>query len=149
MPLHVRLLFYACLGVAAEVVFTAVCARLGVVLTADMDDAEAHGGWRLKGHSFVWMLPIYGLGLGLFEVVYDLLRAEPWWVRGFAYVSILYAIELAASLALVRVTGAHVWRWVGRGNLGGHVHLAMAPVWFAATLALELLCDSLMGGLGR
>jgi hypothetical protein len=146
VPLHVRLLFYACLGVAAEVVFTAVCARLGVVLTADMDDAEARAGWRLKGHSFVWMLPIYGLGLGLFEVVYDLVRAEPWWVRGLSYVSILYAIELAASLALVRVTGVHVWRWVGRGSVGGHVHLAMAPLWFVATLALEPLCDLLVRG---
>lgn len=146
MPIHVRLLFYACLGVAAEVVFTAVCARIGLVLTADMDDAEARGGWRLKGHSFVWMLPIYGLGLGLFEIVYGALRAEPWWVRGLSYVGILYALELAASLALVRATGAPVWRWVGRGNVGGHVHLAMAPVWFAATLALEPLCDVVVRG---
>jgi hypothetical protein len=146
VPLHVRLLFYACLGVAAEVVFTAVCARLGLVLTPDMNDAEARAGWRLKGHSFVWMLPIYGLGLGLFEVVHDVVREEPWWLRGLGYVSILYAIELVASLALVRVTGAHVWRWVGRGNLGCHVHLAMAPAWFLATLALEPLCDLLVRG---
>jgi hypothetical protein len=144
VPLGFRLLFYACLGVAGEVVFTAVCARLGIVLTPDMDDAEARTGWRLKGHSFVWMLPIYGLGLAAFEVVHDLLRGEPWMVRGLAYVGALYAIELAASLLLVRWTGAHVWRWVGRGAVGGHVHLAMAPLWFAAALALEPLHDLLV-----
>ena len=149
MPLAFRLLFYACLGVAAEVVFTAVCARLGLVLTPDLDDAEARGGWRLKGHSFVWMLPIYGLGLAAFEVVHDALRGEPWWIRGFAYVGALYAVELAASLALVRLTGAHVWRWVGRGNVGGHVHFAMAPVWFAAALVLEPVCDLLVRGSAR
>lgn len=139
-----RLLLYASLGVTAEVVFTAVCARLGIVLTSDLDDAEARAGWRLKGHSFVWMLPIYGGGLLVFERVHDLLRAEPWLLRGIVYVAMLYAIELAASLALVRITGRHVWRWVGPGSLGGHVHLAMAPIWLAAALALEPLHDALV-----
>lgn len=139
-----RFLVYASLGVAAEVVFTAACARFGVVLTPDLDDAEARAGWRLKGHSFVWMLPIYGVGLLVFEQVHDLLRAEPWLLRGVVYVAMLYAIELAASLALVRLTGRHVWRWIGAGALGGHVHLAMAPLWLAAALALEPLHDALM-----
>ncbi len=144
MPIGLRILFYACLGVAGEVVFTAVCARLGLVVTADLDEPEARAGWRLKGHSFVWMLPIYGLGLLGFEVVHDLVRAEPWLVRGLLYVALLYAIELGASAALVRLTGAHVWRWVGRGSVGGHVHLAMAPLWLAATLVLERLHDALV-----
>jgi hypothetical protein len=144
VPISIRILFYACLGVAAEVVFTAACARLGIVLTPDLDDPEARTGLRLKGHSFVWMLPIYGIGLLLFEVAHDALRADPWLLRGLAYVALLYAIELGASVVLVRVTGAHVWRWVGRGSVGGHVHLAMAPAWFAAALALEPLHDMLV-----
>jgi hypothetical protein len=144
VPIAIRILFYACLGVAAEVVFTAGCARLGIVLTSDLDDPEARDGLRLKGHSFVWMLPIYGVGLLLFEVVHDALRADPWMLRGLAYVALLYAIELGASVVLVRVTGAYVWRWVGRGSVGGHIHLAMAPMWFAAALALEPLHDMLV-----
>lgn len=144
MPLGLRLLFYAGLGVTSEVIFTALCARLGVVLTPDLDEPEARTGLRLKGHSFVWMVPIYGLGLLLFEVVHDALRADPWVLRGLAYVAMLYAIELGASLLLIRLTGAHVWRWVGRGSLGGHIHLAMAPLWFGAALALEPLHDALM-----
>ncbi len=144
MSIGLRLLFYASLGVTGEVVFTAVCARLGIVLTADLDDPEARSSWRLKGHSFVWMLPIYGFGFLGFELVHDALRAEPWLLRGAVYVAALYAIELAASLALIRLTGAHVWRWVGRGAIGGHIHLAMAPMWFAAALSLEWLHDSLL-----
>lgn len=144
MPVALRFVFYASLGVAAEVVFTAVCARLGLVLTPDLDDAEARGSLRLKGHSFVWMLPIYGAGLLVFERVHDVVRAEPWLVRAAVYVALLYAIELGASLVLARLTGARVWRWVGRGAIGGHVHLAMAPLWFVATLALEPLHDALV-----
>lgn len=148
-PLWFRLLFYACLGVASEVVFTAVCARLGIRVTADLDEPEARTSWRLKGHSFVWMLPIYGVGLLAFEVLHDALRAEPWLVRGAAYVAMLYVLELGASLLLVRLTGAHVWRWIGRGSVGGHVQLAMAPIWLAAGLALEPLHDVLASGLTR
>ena len=144
MPIALRVLFYACLGVTGEVVFTAVAARLGFVVTPDLDDSEARTGWRLKGHSFVWMLPIYGFGLLGFELVHDALRGEPWWIRGVVYVAALYVIELGASLVLIRTTGAHVWRWIGRGSLGGHVHLAMAPGWFALAMALEPLHDLLV-----
>lgn len=143
MPVWFRLLFYACLGVAAEVLFTAVCAKLGLRLTADLDDPEARRAWRLKGHSFVWMFPIYGVGFLAFEVVHDLVRFAAWPVRGLTYVTVLYAIELAAGMALVVLTGDHVWRWIGRGSIRGHVHLAMAPVWFFVMLALEPIHDIL------
>ena len=143
MPVWFRLLFYACLGVAAEIPFTAVCAKIGLRLTPDLDDPTARTSWRLKGHSFVWMFPIYGLGLLGFEHVHDLLRTAPWGLRGTAYVVALYALEFASGAALVTLTGGHVWRWNGRGSLGGHIHLAMAPLWFMATLALEPLHDTL------
>lgn len=146
MPIWFRLLFYACLGVAAEVLITAVWARLGILVTADVADPEARAGWRLKGHSFVWMFPIYGLGLLGFEAAHDALRTMPWLGRGLAYVTALYATELAASVLLVRITGAHVWCWVGRGAIGGHIHVALAPLWFVAGLALEPLHDILIRG---
>ena len=144
MPLGLRILFYACLGVTAEVIFTALAARLGIILTPDLDDPAARRGWRLKGHSFVWMVPIYAVGLLAFEIVHDALRSEPWLLRGVVYVAVLYVIEAVASLLLIRTTGDHVWRWIGRGSIGGHVHLAMAPLWFVALLALEPLHDLLV-----
>ena len=143
MPVWFRVLFYACLAVTAEVVFTAVCARVGLRLTSDLDDAPARRSWRLKGHSFVWMLPIYGFGLLGFEYVHDMLRAAPWLVRGVTYVATLFAVEFASGALLMRLTGGRVWRWIGPGAIRGHVHLAMAPVWLAATLALEPLHDLL------
>ena len=146
MPIWFRLLFYACLGVAGEVAFTAVCAKLGIRLTPDLDDPEARRSWRLKGHSFLWMFPIYGVGVLGFEAVHDLLRAAEWPLRGAAYVAGLYAIEYAAGALLVRLTGDHVWRWRGRGAIGGHIHLAMAPFWFVVGLALEPLHDLLTRG---
>lgn len=149
MPIWLRLVFYACLGVTGEVVFTAICARLGIVLTDDLDDPEARSGWRLKGHSFVWMLPIYGFGLLGFELAHDALRSAAWPIRGLAYVALLYGIEYVSGALLVRLTGRPVWRWVGRVSVGGHIHLAMAPIWLALGLAFEPLHDLLTraGGL--
>ncbi len=144
MPVWFRVLFYACLGVAAEIVFTAFCAKIGLRLTPDLDDAAARRSWRLKGHSFVWMFPIYGAGLLGFEYVHDALRSAPWTVRGLTYVVALFAVEYASSVLLMTVTGARVWRWIGPGAIRGHIHLAMAPVWFAAALALEPLHDMLV-----
>ena len=146
MPVWVRVLFYACLGVTAEIVFTAVCAKIGLRLTPDLDDAPARRSWRLKGHSFVWMLPIYGFGLLSFEYVHDTLRSAPWLVRGVTYVATLFAVEFASGELLERLTGGRVWRWVGPGAIRGHVHLAMAPAWLVATLALEPLHDLMTRG---
>jgi hypothetical protein len=146
VPLWFRLLFYASLGVAGEVAFTAVCARLGIRLTPDLDDAEARRSWRLKGHSFLWMFPIYGVGLLGFEPVHDMLRTAAWPLRGAVYVAGLYAIEFAAGASLVALTGDHVWRWRGRRAVAGHIHLAMAPLWFLAGLVLEPLHDVLVRG---
>ena len=92
-PIWLRLAFYACLGVTAEVVFTATCARLGIRATADLDEPEARSSWRLKGHSFVWMIPIYALGLFGFEQVHEWLRAAPWFARAVTYVALLYVVE--------------------------------------------------------
>ena len=149
MPVSIRVLFYACLGVTGEVVVTALAARLGIGLTDDVRaDVEARRSWRLRGHSFVWMLPIYGLGLLGFERVHDALRAAPWVVRGLVYVAALYGIEHASGAGLERLTGARVWRWSGPGA-ARHVHLAMAPVWFGLAFLLEPLHDVLVGGCAR
>ncbi len=145
VPVWIRVLFYACLGVTGEVVFTALAARAGIGLTADVGaDAEARRSWRLRGHSFLWMLPIYGLGLLGFERVHDALRTAPWVWRGLAYVAALYGIEHASGAVLERLTGERVWRWTGPGA-ARHVHLAMAPVWFALAFLLEPLHDVLVG----
>jgi len=149
VPVWVRALFYACLGVTGEVVFTALCARLGVGVTADVrDDVAARGSWRLRGHSFVWMLPIYGLGLLAFERVHDAVRGAPWLFRGVVYVAALYVLEQASGVLLERLIGARVWRWTGPGA-ARHVHFAMAPVWFALGLLVEPLHDLLVAGLPR
>jgi uncharacterized membrane protein len=124
----VRFLIYGLLGLAVEVLFTGFGAGL---LRRDR---------ALTGHSYVWMLPIYGAGgLGL-EVLHTRLLAAgaPWWGRGLAYVALIYALEYASGWLLRRLLGRCPWDY-GRGRLSVHglVRLDYAPAWLALGLAFE------------
>lgn len=142
MPAWFRLLFYASAGVAAEVAFTAVGAKLGLRPTPDMDDPGARRSLRLKGHSFVWMFPIYGLGLLYgFEPLHVAIGSWPLAARGAVYVAAVFAAELAAGVITKVLAREHVWRWQGRDAVGGHVKLSMAPAWLALGIAAERLHD--------
>ena len=63
-----RALVYGTVGVAMEVVFT------GVAQAFHRDRAD----WKLQGHSYLWMLPLYGaLTAYAYEPVRDSLRNRP------------------------------------------------------------------------
>ena len=67
-----RFLLYGFLGWGAEVFWAAVednCLRR----TRD---------WRLKGQSYLWSSPLYGLIVFLFEPLHNAARPLPWLARG-------------------------------------------------------------------
>jgi hypothetical protein len=127
---------YGMLGWAAEVAFTAI---QGVIDGSSRD-------WRLRGHSYLWMLPIYGLLAYLYEPLHDRMRNRPAWQRGAAYAAGFLACELASGSAIRRAVGLIPWDYSGRSRFaaaGGAVRLDYAPLWAAAGLLLEPLDDGL------
>jgi uncharacterized membrane protein len=126
--MSIRFLIYGLLGLAAEVLFTGAGAGL---LRRDRS---------LTGHSYVWMLPIYGAGgLGLEALHGRLLAAGvAWWARGLVYLAFIYALEYASGWLLRRVLGRCPWDY-GRGRFSVHglVRLDYAPAWFALGLLFE------------
>lgn len=123
----------ACVGVAFEVVFVAAV------------DPAAREGWRLKGHSYVWMFPIYALVVPFFRVLWPLVGAWPWALRAPLYVLILFAVEYAAGWLLRRVTGRCPWDY-GRARWAVHglIRLDYFPAWLAAVSLFEALCRHLL-----
>jgi len=127
---------YGVLGWGTEVAFTAV---QGVVNGTSRD-------WRLRGHSYLWMLPIYGLLAFLYEPLHDRMRERPAWQRGFAYASGFLACELATGTAIRRAVGLVPWDYTGRSRFAmahGTVRLDYAPFWALAGLLIERLDDGL------
>ena len=127
IPLHLeRAAVLACVGVAAEVAFTAL--------------TERAGGKRLIGYSYLWMFPVYALlypGVRLLERV---IGSWPWPARAAAFAAGIMAFELLTGLVLRAALGEAPWEANYRGKrwcVMGLVRLDYFPAWAAAALIFE------------
>src|SRR5437763_3198734 len=96
-----RFLGYGFVGWALEVAFT------GLTDSISMRDR------RLRGYSYLWMLPIYGAG-GLFlEGIHERLasRGVPRWARSLTYMAGIYSVEFGSAALLNRALGDVPWRY--------------------------------------
>ncbi len=105
------------------------------------DALSGAGDRRLKGESYVWMAPIYGIGGLAGEVVGSALEDRSVLERAAAYAVTFWAVEAATGEALRRALGDVPWGEGYRGHpdeLGdGLIRLAWGPNWAVAGLALE------------
>jgi|SRR5438105_4313706 len=122
-----RFLGYGVAGWALELGFTAV------------SDSIWLRDRRLRGHSYLWMLPIYGLGGLLLERLHVRLRSRARWARALAYTAGIYGIEFGSAALLNRITGQVPWKYLNGVNLRGYVRLDYAPFWYACGLLFEPL----------
>ena len=121
-----RACLLACVGVAAEVIFTA--------LASDKRDR------RLLGYSYVWMFPIYALLYPGFHLLLPLVGAWAWPVRGAFYAVVIMIFEMLTGLALRAAVGEAPWESEYRGKrwaVLNLVRLDFFPAWAIGALAFE------------
>jgi hypothetical protein len=130
-----RFLAYGLAGCSIESAFS-------TALTGRRD-----GHARVHGPSTVWMLPIYGLAMPLFEIVHDAVRQRPAWQRGSVYAAGILGVEAATGLLLKRVTGRIPWDYSGSSPfaVAGLIRLDYAPLWAGLGLTGERLHDQMVG----
>lgn len=136
-----RFVAYGLLGWGIEIVWTA--AR-GVLVPG-----ERSGRWRLVGTTYIWMFPIYGSMVFLYEPLHDLLRPWPWPVRAVVYAFAFLAVEYLSGWLLRRATGACPWDYArrerpSRWQVHGLVRLDYGPAWAGFGLALEPVHEFLL-----
>ena len=125
-----RAAIYSVVGVAAEIVFSAVHDRLR--------------SKEVRLRTSAWMLPIYALLLPLYEPLHDRLRDRPPAVKAAAYGCGFLAVEYLSGTILRRVRGEAPWDYsYARYHLHGLIRPEYFLLWAAAGLALEPLHDSL------
>jgi uncharacterized membrane protein len=119
-----RFALYGVIGWATEIVFTAV--------THARDR-------RLQGHTYLWMLPIYGLTALLFDPVHKQVAQRPVAARAAAYAASFIGVEYASGKLLRKLTGVCPWDYTGQGRfvIDGVTRLDYAPLWAAAGLGVE------------
>ena len=131
----IRFFIYGLLGWAMEIAWTALPKRQPI-------------DWRLPGHTYVWMFPIYGLVAPLYEPLHDALRdaGVHLLLRGAAYALGIMAIETLTGWLLQRLTGKIPWDYRGktRWQWRGYTRFDYFPLWFLVGLALEPLHDFLV-----
>jgi len=121
-----RFLAYGLAGLGIEIAFTAVGRTLRL------------RDRRLVGHTYLWMLPIYGGGGLLLERLHARSLRHPA-ARALLSTLAIYAIEYGSGSLLHRALGACPWRYRRGAALGGFVRLDYAPFWYAAALLFEIL----------
>lgn len=135
MPLSTaaRFLCYGMTGVTFEILFTGI---KGLLFSRD---------WSLKGKSYVWMIPIYGLAAFLFEPLHDRIRFLFWPLRGVLYTAGLFLVEFLTGGLLRILTGKCPWDYTGKKySFMGLVRWDYAPVWFGFCMGLEQIHDLLL-----
>lgn len=91
---------------------------------------------RLKGNTSIWMFPIYG-SAALLAPVSRLLKNTPGWMRGLAYMSLIFSAEYLTGSLLSR-KNLCPWDYNRcRWNINRYIRLDFAPYWFAAGLLFE------------
>lgn len=132
----IRFILYGLLGWAGEIVWTSVHEKV----------AGRQQGWSLRGTTYLWMFPIYGLIAPLYEPAHNRIRERPIWARGLLYMSGFFGVEYAAGWLLRRLTGACPWDYTERSrwHVDGLIRLGYAPVWFSVGLLLEPVHDFLV-----
>ncbi len=127
MLIHLeRTLLLACVGVAAEVVFTAV-------LSEKRDR-------RLLGYSYVWMFTIYALLYPGFRLLAPVMGGWAWPLRAAAYAALIMVFEMLTGLALRAAVGEAPWESEYRGKRWAVldlVRLDFFPAWALGSLVFE------------
>ena len=124
-----RFLAYGFVGWALEVAFTGV--------TGSFPIRDRH----LRGHSYLWMLPIYGAGGLLLERLHDRLASlgVARWVRSLVYTGGIYGLEFGSASLLHRMVGVVPWRYLNGFHIRGYVRIDYAPFWYACGWLFESL----------
>lgn len=123
--LTMQFLLCGALGWMAEVVFT------GII------DPIKNKRFSLTSTTYLWMFPIYGLMAFIYPPLYKMIGGYEWYIRGFIYMCLFFAVEYVTGWILKKVTGDFVWQYTSRFNLHGLIQLPHAPVWFFAGLGFE------------
>ena len=131
-----KMLLFACVGVAMEIVFTAAV------------DFPKTRSLRLMGYTYIWVLPLYSLIPLILFLLYPMVWTFALPLRLAIYVALLFLAEYVSGWVLRRCTGECPWERNYRGSpwtVHGLIRLDYALAWAAAAWIFEWLFVRLQG----
>ncbi|WP_373998300.1 hypothetical protein [Bdellovibrio bacteriovorus] len=130
--LILRFFLYGCLGVLVEILFTSISHLI------------FHRDWSLKGHSYLWMFPIYGL-IVIFENIAPVIAHWPWLIRFVVYALGITAVECLTGFVLEKIVGRCPWDYSGKKfAINAYIRWDYIPLWGIFGMVLEPICRFLV-----
>ena len=128
----IRFIIYGCIGWIMETFWTGLGSAL-------------RGNKSLACTTYLWMFPIYGMGIFL-EPVHELIRGYLWIYRGFIWAFLIFTIELITGWVLKLTLGECPWDYdreaaIAAVTVKGLIRLDYLPVWFCVGLMFERMHD--------
>lgn len=127
------MIFFACMGITTEVVFTA--------LSAVLNQEPFHGKplYALTGYSYLWMIPVYALIplAGIF--IHPKVKHWPVYFRLPFFVLLVYLVEFTAGYLLKTATGSCPWNYTSGWQIMGFIRLDYFPAWLIFVWFIERL----------
>jgi|ERR1043165_259046 hypothetical protein len=127
------MVFFACLGVTTEVIFTAAAS------VVNNEPLCGNSLYSLAGKSYVWMIFIYALIPWAGHLVVPRVERFPFYIRLALYVSIIYLVEFLSGYLLRQITGKCPWEYHDGLNFMGLIRLDYLPAWLLFCWILERL----------
>lgn len=111
---------YGLLGWCLEILFTAVSDKL-------FNGADL----KLKGYSYLWMPPIWAVGIYACEQAYLFMRRRHihWLLRLVPYTIICFATEFTSGWIIRWAVGDVPWHYHSKWAVDGLIRLDYAPFW--------------------
>ncbi len=141
-PLWLNAVLFACIGVTAEVFFTAAADLLGGIEAGNPD-------WRLAGKSYVWMVFAYACIPVLILLTNSLAGGRKWWLRLPVYAVLIIVFEFFFGGLLELATGHCPWKYTSGWHLMGWARLDYFPFWMVFGGLVEALYSAINPGFGK
>ena len=124
-------LVFATLGIAIEVLFTGLVSAISGVRNGKLDVT-------LKGHSYLWMFPLYGLIGIVIPPLYTIIGDWNIFSRLLTYAVIIILGEIIFGFLIEKISGKCPWRYKsGITILRGYTRLDYLPLWMVFGLLIE------------
>lgn len=111
---------FACIGITTEIFFTAI---------THVIHSWPHADWSLKGQTYIWMFPIYGIAGIAFPFILPYLQKIPFVFRMCIYAIGILIIEFITGGLLDFFTGKCPWEYTTGWNVMGYIRLDYFPLW--------------------
>ncbi|MBS1626017.1 MAG: hypothetical protein JST83_18500 [Bacteroidetes bacterium] len=126
-----RFYLWATLGLCTEIFFTAFTDLFNALSEHKAPD------WSLTGHTYVWMIFIYGAGSVIFPFGHHHLKGFHLLLRIFIVAVGIFAIEFTSGFILDKILGRCPWQYSGPFSILGYIRLDYLPAWMIFAYMIE------------